>query len=72
MRGIIEVMMNQSLGTYGNRLLGGPGAETDILNYLLINLGLRELILSVPLLLDVYPHIVSRVPLVLYLKSRIL
>ena len=64
-RGRIKVMMKKSLSTHGNRLLSGPGNKTYILDYLLSKHWLRELILSVPLLLDVYPHIVSRVPLIL-------
>ena len=70
--GRINVMMKKSLSTQGNRLWIGTETETYILNCLLSKRWLRELILSVPLLLDVYPHIVSRVTLVLYLKFRIL
>ena len=43
-RGIIEVMTKQSMVTRGNMIYSGPGTETDILNYMLIKRGLRELI----------------------------
>ena len=59
------MMTKQSLGTYGNRLLSGYGTETDVFYDLMCKPGLRELIRSVPLLLDVYPYVVGRVSLVL-------
>ena len=64
-RGGIKVMMKKSLITPGNRLFIRPGNDTYILDCLMSKRWLHELILSVPLLLDVYPHIVIRVPLVL-------
>ena len=57
--------MKQSLGTHMNRLRSGPGTDTDVFNDLLCKCGLRELVLSVPLLLGVYPYGVGRVSLVL-------
>ena len=52
-RGRIKVMMKKSLSTHGNRIWSGPGTKMYILNYLLSKRWLRELICSVPLLLDV-------------------
>ena len=66
--GRINLMAKKSLITHRNRLWSGPETKTYILDYLLSKCWLRELILSVPLLLDVYPQIFSRLPLVLYLK----
>ena len=63
--GEIEVMMKQSLDTHYNRIRSGHGTETKVFNDLLCKRRLHELILSVPLLLDVYPYVVGGVSLVL-------
>ena len=59
--------MKHSLGTHGDMFYSGTWTETDIHNYLVVKRRLRELVLPVPLLLDIYPHIVSGLFLVLYL-----
>ena len=66
--GIIKVMMKQSLGTHGNGICSGPGTKTDVFYYILCKSELREIIRSVPFLLNVYPYLVDRVSLALYLE----
>ena len=63
--GRIKLMAKKSLITHRNRLWNGPGTKTYILDYFLSKRWLSELMLSVPLLLDVYPQIFIRVLLVL-------
>ena len=64
-RGRIEMMTKQALGTHGNGIHSGVGNETDVFDNLLCKYGLCEFIRSVLLLLDIYSYVVSRVYLVL-------
>ena len=64
-RGRIKVMVKQELGTHGNGLCSGTGINIDVFNNMLRKRGLRELMRSVLLLLDIYSYIVGRMSLVL-------